>query len=663
MKRLLFLAVFLFTIVSSGKSQELSKRFSVIGSPEMDLEFYEKDPEADAVVLFNVGHSVFLDGNYNIEFSEIKRIKIFKASAMHYAEISIPYYVDGYGKTEIVRSIEAYTYNEENGVITTKELSKKAIYEETINDRWKVMKFAFPDVKEGSVIEYKYVLETPFRSKMPDWTFQDEIPTIYSEYKVNMIPFYEYVFIAQGIKKFDYQNSEVGRVERKYGNVSEAYGQTMGNGFKFKDVIHTYVMKDVPAFKDEGFITSKTDYIMKLDFQLAKFHRPTGGSEEIISTWPKLTEELLDNDNFGKYVKKAQKQAKDILEELNLAGKTDKQKAKILVDYVRQHINWNKTFTEYAYHSPKELLEKRSGTSGEINLFIIGLLRQAGITASPVILSTRSHGKIAADYPFDHFFNYTAVLVEAYDNMFLADGTQSFVSYDKLPIWCLNEKGLVIREDKPFWVSLENNAPSFLSAQFTIIPNIEKLSSECSVNIQSTEYESFNYKFSYDDDASKLKDAFLDKGFKNVDEVSTMNYDRNDVPYIMVIKGNSEVGVIASKIVVKPFLEMPIQKNRLQQKTRTYPVDMEYAKVIKYSSSIQIPDGYQPVSLPEGYNVADDLALVNITYKQEGNQVLSEASYSFKKAVYESHEYPRIKFYYDQIVKTFNQAIAFEKVN
>ena len=32
-----------------------------------------------------------------------------------------------------------------------------------------------------------------------------------SEYQVNMIPFYEYVFLVQGISRFDYQNSVVAK--------------------------------------------------------------------------------------------------------------------------------------------------------------------------------------------------------------------------------------------------------------------------------------------------------------------------------------------------------------------------------------------------------------------------------------------------------------------
>ena len=71
----------------------------------------------------------------------------------------------------------------------------------------KVKKFAMPNVQVGSIIEYKYSIETPYKFNLKDWEFQRKIPTIYSEYTVRMVPFYEYTYLMQGVDKFDIQNS------------------------------------------------------------------------------------------------------------------------------------------------------------------------------------------------------------------------------------------------------------------------------------------------------------------------------------------------------------------------------------------------------------------------------------------------------------------------
>ncbi len=300
MKRITF--YFLIAICSNALGQDFSLEYGKINRDELTLSEYDKDPEAEAVILFDIGETKFVDtqnGGYVINFTRTKRIKIFDKSASDFAEVSIPYYVDGYGKTENITSIEAFTYNVEDGGVVRKRVNPSSMYEEQFNDRWRIKKFVFPDIQDGSIIEYKYVLESPFHFNLPDWEFQDVIPTVYSKYTARMIPFYEYIFIAQGISKFDYQKSEIAKENRSWGSVAKMYGQNVGNGVEFQDYVHTYVLKDVPAFKDESYITTKNDYIMKMDFQLAKFYDPNGAKTSINTTWPELNKSFLKNESFG----------------------------------------------------------------------------------------------------------------------------------------------------------------------------------------------------------------------------------------------------------------------------------------------------------------------------------------------------------------------------
>ncbi|UII26918.1 hypothetical protein LVD15_00330 [Fulvivirga maritima] len=119
----ILLIIFMAVIMPAwvwAQEQKFSREFTEVGDLEMDMETYDKDPEAEAVILFDLGLSEFLDDTYNIKFVRTKRIKILKPSGTDYATVRIPYYEDGYGKTEVVRNIEAYTYNKENGQIVKK---------------------------------------------------------------------------------------------------------------------------------------------------------------------------------------------------------------------------------------------------------------------------------------------------------------------------------------------------------------------------------------------------------------------------------------------------------------------------------------------------------------------------------------------------------------
>lgn len=662
MKNLLIVGLL---ICQFAYAQKVEIEFGKISQDEIEMKSYKKDKEAKAVILYDKGKSIFFDTDkgYDIRFTRHKRIKIFDKSESQSAEVSIPYYVDGFGKTETVKSIEAVTYNTVDGRLIPKRLDPSTIYEERINERWYNKKFVFPDVQNGAILEYRYVLETPFHFNLPDWTFQDKIPTVYSEYQVSMIPFYEYVFLVQGISRFDYQNSVVAKEKRTWGSVAKSYGQNVGSGIEFQDYVHTYVLKDVPAFKDESYISSINDYIIKMDFQLAKFHSPSGSTSDIISTWTELNESLRKHERFGKYMKKSSGIAKKVLsKELNLSGDSDKEKAKHIIEYVKNSFEWNGFYGKYASQSAKDFFNKKRGNDADINLFMISLLNEAGIKAEPLILSTRNHGKIPNDYPFDHFTNYVIALVYT-DTPFLADGTEDLLPYNKIPIRCNNEKGLIVdKSDTPKWISLDNTVPSI--ERSTVRMSLDTVSMDiiAVVSVQNTEYESYSARNRFKNDSLKIKEYYADR-IGNIRRLKTINYDRIELPYSMNFETRYEAEILADNVVIKPFLNLPLSKNHLTQKKRTYPVDFIYPWEDVFESTIEIPGNFSITHIPDGYTLDNDLAEINLNYSLENNILVVKGNYKFKKSTYIAGEYSQIKYYLDQIVKEFNKPIVLEKSN
>jgi len=51
-----------------------------------------------------------------------------------------------------------------------------------VNEAYSQKKFAFPNVREGSIIEYKYTMVSPYIFQLDDWKFQYEIPVKWSEF-------------------------------------------------------------------------------------------------------------------------------------------------------------------------------------------------------------------------------------------------------------------------------------------------------------------------------------------------------------------------------------------------------------------------------------------------------------------------------------------------
>ena len=218
-------------------------------------------------------------------------------------KLQFPYYQDGYGKEETIVSIEgsSYNLNDEEGTVEHLRLKTAMIYDDQISERWKVKKFVLPAVKEGTIIEYRYVKRSPFIKNPPDWEFQWGIPVKLSMYEMQLMPFYEYTYLLQGAARFDdYYSFESGE--------TDDFG-----GVRYNYVVHRYMMKELPPFEDESFITSRNDFIVKLDFQLARIHYPSGAKKEIMSSWPEINELYLDDTYFGKFLKQCEKPARVLL--------------------------------------------------------------------------------------------------------------------------------------------------------------------------------------------------------------------------------------------------------------------------------------------------------------------------------------------------------------
>lgn len=652
MQKALFL-VLAFTFYSfTSFAQKYSLTWGSIGEPEFDLKTYDKDPEAEAVILYDIGDSYFdiTPEGLQIRFERTKRIKVLKSGGLSYADISIPYFKASNGKTEKVSGIKAITYNEENGQLVKSELSHSDIFDEIKSEHWREKKFAIPNVKVGSIFEFTYKLETPFMYNLQTWYFQDRIPTLLSRYAVRMVPFYEYYFIGQGLAQEDLKENKKSPMERSYAQNN------------FKDVIYTFEKTNIEAFRDESYITSINDYITKLDFQLAKINSPSGGIREISTTWPKLVDQLRRRESFGKYIKKSGKLAEQVLEEeVNLEGLTPEKKVKTLVEYTKKNFRWNKNMGHIARNSPKEFLNKRSGNIAEINLFLVALLRSAGIKATPVISSTREHGKIATDYPFEHFFNYTLVWVEFGSKSFITDGTATMINYNRIPTRCINHLGLAVDEGDGQWISLETKGYSVNRKVFATNIDLENKVANTSLIIQSTDFEAYKYKKEFQNDTEEMENTFEERGFESIESVKTVNYEKTHSPYIMQIEGKTELGVVGETLVINPLMGFPLSKNELTQEERNYPVDFIYARSNEFIATIGIPENYQASELPKPYKMINDLVEVTMEYTAEEKTIELNGKYFFKKAVYEPKEYKSLKSYIDSIIKVFNQELVLEK--
>jgi len=196
--------LFLFLLSSFCITYSQSVRNDEFGKPtqhEFDLNSYEAEPEASGVILYESGNYYAIPLKRTTSAKLVKeihrKIKVLDAKKFDYATVEIPYYdTEGYYGEEI-KDYKAVTHN---GAVQN-FVPDGSFYKTKKSGVGNVLKFTFPNVKNGSILEYSYTIITPYFYDLDGWEFQHAVPTIYSKFKTELPFHYRYNRALYGEKK------------------------------------------------------------------------------------------------------------------------------------------------------------------------------------------------------------------------------------------------------------------------------------------------------------------------------------------------------------------------------------------------------------------------------------------------------------------------------
>jgi len=345
-----------------------------------------------------------------------------------------------------------------------------------------------------------------------------------------------------------------------------------------------------------------------------------------------------------------------------LSLKPTSEKFDSIMNYVKANYSWNKTNRKYAYKSPSAFLKEKIGSSAEINLFALGLLRACGIQATPVILSTRDNGKIKYDYPFSSFFNYVCLLVDIDGKKVFTDATDPLLPNNRIPKKCINDKGLLIQKDRVDWVSMQCNFPSKVQSIINI--NLSESKQNANILTTSTEYDALTMRKDYGRKTENIQKKLIEDGYSVPDSTIVVENDDNvSKPYLLKFKTISKPEVINSKIYISPFLNETLKDNPLKQNERTYPIDMIYPTKRTYFSEIEIPKGYKVEFLPANDQIRNDQFEFDYSITHDETKIRVSLIYYFKLSIYAPQDYSKVKYYFGNIVKKGAEKIVLVKID
>lgn len=664
MKKSLLLFLLLLGASTYAQKFDLGK----VTVQELSEKVCPIDSSAPAAVLFSIGKTSFnysSDDGFRIVTEIITKIKIYKKEGYEYANHKEHYFIGGNSGAEQVAYSKAATYNLVNGKVEKTKLSSEGEFKEELNKSWAVRKITMPNVKEGSIVEFKITITSKYIQNFPEWEFQQDIPVMYSEYSTYIPEYFIYNRHFKGYQSPKVVNNAVDRnIDYYFQSAATGPRSNTSNNATVKEVIDTYSMVEVPALKEEPYTNNIDNYRSTIIHEIAGTRYPNQPFKNFTTDWETVAKGIYASDNFGAELNKSGYYEKDV--ETLLAGVTDPiEKVALLFNFVKSRMTWNEHVGLYCKDGVKKAFQAQNGNVAEINLMLVSMLRFVGMNANPVILSTRNNG--ISLFPSESAFNYVIAAVVFQDQLYLLDATDKLTLPNILPIRALNWNGRMIQKDGTN--TLIDLMPTGVSKDVVSLMATVESSGKVTGKIKEMyfDYDAMRFRSNY---GGFTKESQIERLEKNHKGIEIVNYDVQNVKDLgqpvseyIDFEDNSSVEVVGTKLLFNPLLFLAITENPFKQEKREYPVDFLYPNQNRYNVFIKIPEGYVVESLPQNKALAmpDNVASFKMSLTQNEGQIQIMFSFDVNEAVIGAEDYVVLKGLLAELVKKQTEKIILKK--
>jgi hypothetical protein len=666
----------LMLLHSSSYAQKAFMKFGKIPVEDLEMNVYEKDTNASAVILGDDGYSTFIyseDHGWQLQTKIHRRIKIINQAGMKWADGEVHLYASGLNKEELV-ALKGFTYNLKEGKTVKEKISNNAVFREEIDDFNTAYKFTFPDVKPGSVLEYSYTVVSDYFWQPDPWQFQYDIPVVESQYTIEIPEDF----------KFREQSKGYEPIERKQDFLKRSFtftyaaqidpsakGGRTSSGIQTFDVmvsLMNYQAREMPAFISEPDMNSIHNYLSSIEFELMSYTPKYGLHKNFSNTWESINKTLVETEKFGMQLKgtgfldnAAAKIMSDGGNEMDMAARA--------YELIKSKMTWNGYTRMYAKQNIRSAFNDGVGNSAEINLLLVALLRRLNLDANPVILSTRARGMLMPGQVMLSKFNYVIAGVKIRNDMVLLDATDKNCPFNMLPVKCLNGQGRIISENFTDWVDLGSSQTHALICYAQV-----ELSKDGNLTAHVEEshkayaaYEKrdlISRESSVDDFLSKFEQA--NKGVE-ISEFEIVDRDSIDKPLIFKYDADFSQYITdaGDLIYFNPVLLGRKESNPYKLEARKYPVDYIYTKDSRYVLSYTIPEDYSVVEMPKSisFSLPDKTLFFSYNITSMGNKINIVCDLKINKTLFAYNEYPALKQFYENLVAKQSEQIVLKKTN
>ncbi len=614
-----------------------------INQNEIDLKEVSFEPGAGAVYLVASGDARFFRSILETQY--FYRMKILTEAGKEQADIRIRYYA-GNTNIEEVSGIKAQITNFDGSVPTVIELGKENIFMVELGNGRREYRISYPNVQVGSILELSYKTANKNIEFLNGWSFQENIPVLFSKYQITMIPQLEYKMIGQG--------ANFHRAERSDSNGT--YGWSLRN-------LH--------SLKEEPYMKNYRDYSDRVEFQLSRYQRAATTSgpewEDFLNTWEKLGDGLIDY-----YTEKGFYRTNPLEREvlsLDLSKGTEKEKAEVAYYYIRDNFENEGEDWIYTNQTLPQLLKSKKGAPGELILAYMGILKSQGIECHPVLIGSKGHGRSEiVPFPFLSQFDEILLLVKLDGNLQFLDLSDPLAPFGYVDLDKHVKSGLLLdkKASKLIPIDIRHNSNRIVFSNIkldaetgelvfdnvvrnyfyqglTSIHHLELLKKN-NIPLEKFLKDDFN---SYEIRNAKVDDQLEEKNMVNITFQSFLK------------NASNEDLIIFNPLQISEFL-----KNPFTQEYRVFPVDFEFSFNETYTANLSIPEGYELDDYPTNESITIDGSPIGFNYQTEnlGAVFKITARFEVKNPLIQPTSYGDLKFFMESVASKLAAPVILKKV-
>ncbi len=666
MRRYTFLA-FLLSASCLAFAQRPKIKYGDVKAEDFKNSVYEIDSSANAVVLYDYCTAKYEGDNkadFNVLYKFHKRIRLLNKNSFDLATIEIPLY-KGTSMEEKIEKLEAVTYNLENGSVVSSKVDKSSLFKDKVSNNFVVQKLTLPNIKEGSIIEYTYILSSPFSTDLKSWYFQGNEPVLWSEYDLTVPSIFNFVSLRQG-----YHPYTIDTVATSYDTYnilipgSGAYDRSEVVTLKSNTYHTTWAMQNVPALKKENYTTTLRNHIAKIEFQIASLRYPDRPEIPKMRTWMQVADELMKSESFGADVYARNGWMSDDISKIIQGASSPYEKAKRTYEFLRDNFTCTDHDATRLSAPIKKIFQNRNGNVADINLLLTAMLKHQGLDAVPALLSTKEHGKTFDAYPILSKFNYVICKLVVDTTVYLLDASENKLGFGKLPEECYNGNARLIAP-MPVLINLLPSSLKESKVTSVFITKGEKggINGSFTSNLgyyESTDLREKLVKTTKEDYFKGIKKSFaMETEVENGEIENQKNYDE-----IAVVKYDFKMPASDEDIIYfNPMFNEAYKTNPFKSAQRFYPVEMPYATNEVYVLNMEVPEGYKVDEVPKSVrvNFNDDEGKFEYIVSNKDGVIQLRSTIVINKATFEPDEYENLRNFFAYIVKKQSEQIVFKK--